>query len=1103
MSDDTTRPDLELPFLDEGLRGVAPSPVDDRTEEAPAEYETWREDEDDEEGYEGEFDEFDEGEVGEEEFDEGKVGEEELDEGEVGEEDLDSVEECEVDDEATAPETESTAGEPWAEFEATRPTGQILIVDENNAPLVDGQYAFHQGDVTERGTLAGGRALLGKIDPARPFVVEIPDRVCAIRLGAYLDPNDPAIQYGGTWFDWSLVRDDRKPDRQFWPHYHREMDRGAWTVDRFLQHEHITRRPIRIAKPFLGREGQVRLRATPVRIRVGPFVRYADHERAVIWLETVTPSMVRVRYRLAGGRGELSRHASTVRVGGRYFAAVEIDGLEPDTFYDYTVELAPLPAVGPIPIEQKDFAGVFPTLTARVVRWMRAQCADMSLGKSEWLAFRTLRRAYERKLRFATGSCRWYPNDKDRAGKSWGPDMLAKLGDWLRAHEADRTAAWPHFLFFCGDQIYVDEIGADHSDQLLRARIASRIPGPADPAASPRDKLVDGAWAGRFAHRYRPFNDPGEKEVVRLQKSLAKLDDIHKRYPDIKGIASDYPGADPAQKLRDRYRTVENKRKLGGATGEADDERKAREAIELLPVVHGLETSSEPFRILLLHWAAASQPPVRRNPMRGRYLCQNYLLWSIPDFAHQAPTITEGGGATVARKQDGRGHPSADDGRHAADFAEVAYLYERAWAVSRSVRMLLAHVPTFLMFDDHEVTDDWNFDLTWVRLLHNRGDAFRMWPKTMTDALAAYWIYQGWCNKSPSQWARKGDPRANCLAKAQRTGDDALPELRRLIHRACFTPPSPAADPKARYQAGTSLDWHYRLPFDPPFLVPDCRSRKLFVEGDDKLRVIDHELSNAPKSQTIDDAQLEWMRKILVDEWRGGPVAFIGPSTPLLLQKKVMAFMRTPEVVAAANRGKRELATLAALAAALLDSTKLGIATDALLRVFRRSNDLEHMIRDKSWRDLWSIVAAMRKGRSPVKTLVLVSGDVHHSYNMTANLSVRGRPTPELLQLTCSGLQTTIRKTFQRTLGEELGSLAFDVGPYRLVPGFVQKGGTGPPDLVLYENAVGIVDVTMGTDVDVVVTYLAGDDQHIYRYTSGPAYMKGGVPAVLAPYVTT
>ena len=53
-------------------------------------------------------------------------------------------------------------------------------------------------------------------------------------------------------------------------------------------------------------------------------------------------------------------------------------------------------------------------------------------------------------------------------------------------------------------------------------------------------------------------------------------------------------------------------------------------------------------------------------------------------------------------------HPAAERGVHAADFAEYPYLYQRAWTELDGVRKLLAQVPTFLMFDDHEATDDWN-----------------------------------------------------------------------------------------------------------------------------------------------------------------------------------------------------------------------------------------------------------------------------------------------------------------------------------------------------------------------------------------------------------
>jgi hypothetical protein len=761
-------------------------------------------------------------------------------------------------------------------------------------------------------------------------------------------------------------------------------------------------------------------------------------------------------------------------------------------FYDYTVELAPLPASGEIPVAPKDFDRVFPKLSPPVAESLKKQLAVASLKETKWLTFRTLRRTYDKQLRFATGSCRWYPGDKEN-GKDFGPDMLHGLGDWLRLNPKEK---WPHFLFFGGDQIYSDEIGDDHGEMLINGRFAARVPGPADPAVSLRDKLIDGAWAGRFAHRYRTYKDPDIKLVERVRGNLKKLDEIHRRYPDIKGIYREYPEADPREKLKWRYQTLKTKRELGGAKGEESDERKAREAVNLLPTVDALEITDEPFRAHLPHWTTGFGIPLRRNPMGYRYLSHNFLLWSIPDFEDQLPTVADQHGPIVARRPDRRGHPAAAGGRHAADFAEYAYLYERAWTSSRSVRVLLGQIPTFLMFDDHEVTDDWNFDVSWVRMLHNEKDDFQMWPKTLTDSLAAYWVYQGWGNKAPSQW-KSGDPRIKALDDARQQGTDALPKLRECIHRACFMP-APRKDANAAYQAGLSLDWHYKLPFNPPFLVPDCRSRKRMVPADDNVRNINHDdPSKAPKSQTIDDNQLAWMRKILVEEWRGGPVAFIAPSTPLLLQKKVMSFMRDPEVAAKGWAGSIDLASIGA---ALLDSTKLGIAKDKLLRVFRRAKDLEHMIRDRSWRDLWGLAEEMRKKGSPVKTLVLVSGDVHHSYNMTANLPGSGRPRPELVQITSSGLQTTIRKDFKTSLAEELSSLVFDVGRYRLVPGFVSKNDIGNPDLVLYENAVALVDVTMGLEVGLVVAGLAGKEKHIYRYTSGAAYLEGGEPTVLVNY---
>ena len=57
---------------------------------------------------------------------------------------------------------------------------------------------------------------------------------------------------------------------------------------------------------------------------------------------------------------------------------------------------------------------------------------------------------------------------------------------------------------------------------LVQGRFAARIPGPVDPAATARAKLVDGAWAGRFAHRFKAFTTPDKTLVDRVKADLAE-----------------------------------------------------------------------------------------------------------------------------------------------------------------------------------------------------------------------------------------------------------------------------------------------------------------------------------------------------------------------------------------------------------------------------------------------------------------------------------------------------------------------------------------------------------------------------------------------------
>ncbi len=60
----------------------------------------------------------------------------------------------------------------------------------------------------------------------------------------------------------------------------------------------------------------------------------------------------------------------------------------------------------------------------------------------------------------------------------------------------------------------------------------------------------------------------------------------------------------------------------------------------------------------------------------------------------------------------------------------------------KRVRRVLANMPTYMIFDDHEITDDWNLDLSWVE------DVYRspLGPRIIRNGLLAYAVFQHWGN---------------------------------------------------------------------------------------------------------------------------------------------------------------------------------------------------------------------------------------------------------------------------------------------------------------------------------------------------------------------
>ncbi|WP_368411629.1 alkaline phosphatase D family protein [Aliiglaciecola sp. 3_MG-2023] len=58
------------------------------------------------------------------------------------------------------------------------------------------------------------------------------------------------------------------------------------------------------------------------------------------------------------------------------------------------------------------------------------------------------------------------------------------------------------------------------------------------------------------------------------------------------------------------------------------------------------------------------------------------------------------------------------------------------------VRRAMAHIPVYMIFDDHDVTDDWNLTRGWEEAVYNNAFAKRI----VGNALIGYWLCQGWGN---------------------------------------------------------------------------------------------------------------------------------------------------------------------------------------------------------------------------------------------------------------------------------------------------------------------------------------------------------------------
>lgn len=184
-----------------------------------------------------------------------------------------------------------------------------------------------------------------------------------------------------------------------------------------------------------------------------------------------------------------------------------------------------------------------------------------------------------------------------------------------------------------------------------------------------------------------------------------------------------------------------------------------------------------------------------RKPIFTSQHARNHLLTLAEMLAMYLLVWSPAGWACLP---DRKPPPDLSDKDRAMYEAEKAEL-DRFVADLSKVRRLLAHLPTAMMFDDHDVTDDWNLSLAWEQAAYGHPLSRRV----IGNALIAYGINQGWGNRPKT------------------IGGD----LQTLFKQALSAPGSDDHDMAIEaildYQK-----WDFEWPTDPPLIALDTRTRR-------------------------------------------------------------------------------------------------------------------------------------------------------------------------------------------------------------------------------------------------------------------------------------
>jgi hypothetical protein len=286
----------------------------------------------------------------------------------------------------------------------------------------------------------------------------------------------------------------------------------------------------------------------------------------------------------------------------------------------------------------------------------------------------------------------------------------------------------------------------------------------------------------------------------------------------------------------------------------------------------------------------------------------------------------------------------------ALDFEEYTRLYRESWS-DPVIRWLLSTVSSAMIFDDHDVHDDWNISRAWLDEMH----ATDWWEEHIIGAIMSYWIYQHAGNLSPDEQDRDG-----LLHRCHEAGD-AEQLLRDFAKHSAYTT--------------DGVRWSYHRDLNGSrLLVIDSRAGRCLDEGSRSM---------------LDEDEWRWVGEQMEGDFDH---LLIASSLPWLLAPGMHYLEAWSEAVCggawgpvAARQGER----------------------------IRQALDLEHWAAfNESFERLAELqrqVGAGERGKPPA-SIVTLSGDVHHAYLSEVGFRRGSGVESAVYQAVCSPLRNPLNK---------------------------------------------------------------------------------------------